>query len=467
MNWNLRTKFSISHILPILVVMPVLSLYLLYTLEDFLTVNLLQQLKYQANLTRNQAALQPQILDDPRAAQAFLSQIGQLTDARVILLSQDATILGSTRQEDVERVGQRHTDASVETALRGETAQGVGPGFVAEVAYVVLPLAHNGVTRGALRVSYEVNDIRAQFSQLQWLILGGAAISAVIGLVLGVGLAATIVRPLRQLSASAESIAAGNFRARVEANTRDEVGTLAHSFNRMAERLADAGQARDRQLASIVHELARPLTVMRAAIETLRETRDQSRDMRDTLLASLQEEFTRLERMLETLQGLHKRVLRPMQLQRAPVALERVIRSCAVNYETLARQAGIALSVEVAKNLPPLRADEDRLIQVLTNLLDNAFKFTPRDGQIRVRAERDAKGVSVRVTDTGSGIAPDELPHIFEQFYSGAKSSPPEKRGMGLGLSICREIVQAHGGEIQVESTMEQGTRFTFNLPIT
>ncbi len=110
-------------------------------------------------------------------------------------------------------------------------------------------------------------------------------------------------------------------------------------------------------------------------------------------------------------------------------------------------------------------ADEDRLIQVLTNLLDNALKFTPREGEVIVAAGEDADAIWVRVSDTGSGIAPDELPYLFQQFYRGADSRPPEKRGMGLGLTLCREIITAHGGQITAESTQGQGTRFTFTLP--
>ncbi len=467
MIWNLRSKFSLSHILPILVTMPVLSLYLLYSLEGFFTDTLLRQLEYQARLAHAQAVENPALLDNPQTAQKFMQRIAKLTDARVILLGQDATILASTRAEDADRIGQRHSDASVAQALRGEMAQGVGPGFGAEVAYVVLPLERDGVTQGALRVSYEVTDMRAQFSQLQWLVLGGVVLTAILGLALGIGLATTITRPLRQLSEGAESIAAGDYRARVNAASRDEVGVLARSFNRMAERLEEAEQTRQRQLASIVHELARPLTVMRAAVETLRELKEGDREMSETLHSSLEEEFARLERLLGTLEGLHQRALRPIRLNRSAISIERVIRAIVANYEPLARQAGIALGVQILGALPLIHADEDRLIQVLTNLIDNAFKFTPRGGQIAVHAGIQNGAVWAQVADTGTGIAPDELPHVFEQFYSGDASRPPEKRGMGLGLAICREIVKAHRGEIQVESEFGKGARFTVYLPIT
>lgn len=220
MMQSLRTRLAASHILPILVLMPVLGLYLLYSLEGFFTENLLQQLTYQAYLLRDAAERNQEFPQNPGAARDFVATIAHLTDARVVLLSQDATILASTRPEDADRIGTRHEHPSVAQALRGEMAQGVGPGFTAEVAYVVLPLRRDGGTIGALRLSYEVEYLRSRFNQLQWLVLGSVALTAILGLGLGLGLATTITRPLRQLSESAQGIAAGNYRARGRAQPR-------------------------------------------------------------------------------------------------------------------------------------------------------------------------------------------------------------------------------------------------------
>jgi two-component system sensor histidine kinase BaeS len=465
MMQSLRIRFAASHILPILLLLPVLSLYLFYALEGFFAQTLLQQLTYQARLLANQAQQQPALPVDRQAAQSFLDGAAQLTDARVVLLAKDGTILGSTRAEDAGRIGTPYMDPAVAKALRGESAQGVGPGFITEVAYVVLPLQYDGVTSGALRLSYETNDLHSEFSRLRWLVLVGVALTAILGLGIGLGFATTITRPLRQLNESVQGIAAGNYQARVAVRGQDEVATLAHNFNQMAARLEDAEQAQERQLAAIAHELARPLAGMRAAVETLHDGADADAEIRDALFGGLEEELARLERLTATLQGLHKRVLHPMQLNRAEISLERVIRACIANYEPVATQMGITLSADIPAHLPPIRADEDRIIQVLTNLLDNAFKFTPHGGNIVVQTGEDDRAMWVAVSDTGVGIAPDELPHVFQQFYRGRESRPPEKSGMGLGLAICREIVAAHGGQIRAESELGQGARFTFTLP--
>ena len=210
---------------------------------------------------------------------------------------------------------------------------------------------------------------------------------------------------------------------------------------------------------------ARPLTGMRAAVETLRDGADADTDVRDTLLAGVEGELGRLERLIKTLQSLHQRALHPIQLSRSWVDLERVIRASAANFERVSVRQGTSLALNLPPDLPKIRADDDRLIQVLTNLLDNAFKFTPRGGAVTVQARDNGANVTISVADSGVGIAPEELPHVFQQFYSGSELRPPEKRGMGLGVAICCEIVAAQRGKIEVESEEGRGARFTFSLP--
>jgi signal transduction histidine kinase len=465
MIWTLRTKLSISHSLPILIVMPILSLYLIYFLEGFFNESLLQQLTYQAQILREQSQ-RDQVISDPQTAQNFLRRIAPLTDARIVLLSHEATLLASTHPEDTPRLGQPYRDAAVAQALQGKSAQGVGQGLTTNVAYVVLPLQDQSGLYGVLRVSYEVDDLRTQIIKLQLLILGGIGVAIIIGQFIGLSLATTITRPLWRLDESAQEIAAGDYHARVQISGRDEVGTLGQNFNRMATRLQEAEQARERQLASIVHELARPLTIMRASVETLQATIESNREIRDTMLSNLEEEFARMERLLGNLRGIHRRALRSLELNYSTTTINRIIYASVASFETLAEQAGIKLQVDITEQLPWIQADEDRLIQVVTNLLDNAFKFTPRGGTIGVKAFLKKDTVWVQVADTGVGIAPDELPLLFDPFYTGGESRPLEKRGMGLGLTICHEIIRAHHGQIRVESELQKGTRITFSLPI-
>lgn len=462
---RLRTKLAIANILPILLLTPLLSLYLLYSLEGLFTQKLQQRLTQQAQLLLAQVQAQPSLVENTQVAQRFLAEVAHNTDAHVLLLAADGNILGSTRVEYKDRIGAPYSGPGITEALQGNPVQGTGPGIVSEVAYVMLPVQAAGVTRGVLRLSYEVADVRAQFQQLRWLVLGGVGVTALLGLGLGLTLAITITRPLHQLMQRIQEIAAGHYQARVAIQRQDEIGMVAQRFNQMAAQLEEGEAVRQRQLAAIVHELARPLTGMRAAVETLLDGTGDDPAIQPILLGGISEELARLERLVGALQGVDQRLLQPLQLHLSPLALGRVIQGSVGNFEAIAARLGITLSMILPTALPLITADEDRLIQVLTNLLDNALKFTPRGGQVRVEAGEAATALWVRVCDTGVGIAADERPHLFQQFYRGADSRPPEKRGMGLGLTLCREIITAHGGEIQVTSTVGQGACFTFTLP--
>jgi len=465
MRWTVRRKLVLSHTLPLLFLLPLLALYLLDALEELFNQNLLQQLEYQARILQASAQQDLQIVDTPQHAEQFLAGIAALTDARVLLIAPDTRILGSTRSEDRARIGTRYVNAAVERALDGENVTGFGPGITSEVAYVVLPLRDTTTMRGALRLSYEVEDMRAQFNQLRWTVLFGIALTGLIGLGLALGLATTIIRPLQQLTASVQKIATGDYLARVPIYSQDEVGQLAHNFNHMTTRLEEAEQMRARQLAAVTHELSRPLAGMRAALETLIDFPDADRSVHDALLNGITEEVTRFERLLETLRAVSKNAFRPPQLHWSTTPLDRIINASIANFKPIASKLGITLSVETPHYLPPLRLDEDRLIQVMTNLLDNALKFTPRGGKVAVAIGEDAQSVWVSVEDSGVGIAPEEMPNLFQQFYRGDDSRPPEKSGMGLGLAICREVIAAHGGTIRVESKPGEGSRFIFTLP--
>lgn len=466
-HWSLRTKLAISHLLPILLLTPLLSLYLLYSLEEFFNQKLLQQLFQQSQLLFDQVQSDPALVESPLVAQGFLTNLARKTDARVILFSRKGVILGSTRPEDTNRIGAFYTDIAVQRAMQGEQMSGIGLGFTTEVVYVVKPVQQDGITIGVLRLSYEVDDIRRQFGQVRQFVLGGGALTGILGLGLAIGLATTITRPLHELSERVQDIATGNYQARVGIQQQDEVGALAQRFNQMAAQLEEGEKARKRQLAAVVHELARPLTSMRAAVETLTDGAAEDTKIRSTLLRGIAGELARLERLIRTLQDVQRRELKPIRLQWTQVNLARLIRASLMNFEIIAGQLGIMLTTRIQSPLPLVQADEDRIIQVLTNLLDNALKFTEHGGAITVEAYTQNDMLEVAVVDTGSGIAPDELPHLFLQFYRGAASRPPEKQGMGLGLAICGEIITAHGGRIWAESEPGRGARFTFTLPQT
>ena len=477
---SIRARLAIASALPILLLTPLLTLYLLYTLEQMYTEKLLERLSGQATILVNQVQARPDLVDNAPAAQNFLSEIARMSDARIVLLSEDGAILASTRPDDHAWLGQHYPFPELELVRQGIHMRGSGLGLAAEVVYLTMPVRHQGDITGMLRLSYSINDIRTEFNQLRQLVLGGVGATALLAFALGLVLATTITDPIHELIGRIRKLAAGDLRARVPVQRKDELGTLAQSFNQMAARIEEAEAVRQRQLAAIVHELARPLTGMRAAVETLADGAAEDREVCNDLLSGMGEEIARLERLLGTLQTFDQRVIRPLKVQQHAMQLAPVVQASVAHFELVAAQRGVKLCNQIAADLPAVYADEDRLIQLIINLIDNALKFSSSGGKItlnayahagKAHADKAHAGqmrtgqIVVSVADTGEGIATDELPHLFQQFYRGAESRPIEKRGMGLGLAICREIVQAHGGEIWVESKLGQGTCVYFSLP--
>ncbi|MCS7207630.1 MAG: cell wall metabolism sensor histidine kinase WalK [Dehalococcoidia bacterium] len=216
-------------------------------------------------------------------------------------------------------------------------------------------------------------------------------------------------------------------------------------------------------VANVSHQLRTPLAAMRAAIETLEEGALEDPAAARSFLARLKGEVERMERLVRELLDLSRLESGQVALHLAPLPVEAVAQEVAERFAPLARQAGLTLTVEVAPHLPPVLADRDKLLQALSNLLDNALKFTPAGGKVWLRAHAQNGQVVFSVEDTGIGIAPEHLPHIFERFYKAHRT--PDDAGAGLGLAIVKHIAQVHGGSVEVESQEGRGSRFTLRLP--
>jgi two-component system sensor histidine kinase BaeS len=281
--------------------------------------------------------------------------------------------------------------------------------------------------------------------------------------VLGLTVAARVIRrvalPLGDIMEAAGRVADGDYAARVAEHGPRELRALARAFNSMAARLEKNEEQRRRLLADITHELRTPLTVIQGSLEGLLDG-VYPRD--DEHLASLLDEAHVLSRLIEDLRTLSLAEAGALVLKREPTDLAALLGETTASFRAQAEAAGVSLEMEAAPDLPLLELDPVRLREVAGNLIANALRYTPRGGCIRLECSLDKSNgdVAVSVSDTGRGIAPEELPHIFDRFYKSADS-----RGSGLGLAIAKNLVAAHGGEITAESTAGQGTTFRFTLP--
>ena len=285
------------------------------------------------------------------------------------------------------------------------------------------------------------------------------------GLVLAVTVAVTavvatrLVRPLRALTEAAQQ--PPELHVRVPVTTRDETGILAAAFNELTERRERLEAQRKAMVSDIAHELRSPLTNIRGWLEV---TRDGVVAPAPALLASLHEEALVLQRVIDDLQDLAAADAGALRLHREPVRADELLDQVAAAHRVAADTAGVTLRA-TADGAPWLDADPVRMRQALGNLVSNALRHTPAGGTVTLAARRDGDDVVLDVTDTGTGIDPEDLPHVFDRFWRAEKSRSRRTGGSGLGLPIVRHLVAAHGGTVEAASEPGTGSVFTLRLP--
>jgi signal transduction histidine kinase len=289
-----------------------------------------------------------------------------------------------------------------------------------------------------------------------------AALGAIlIAVLLGLFLARTITRPLRDLTAATSALAQGRLSQQVQVRSQDELGELTKTFNKMSADLQKANQLRRQMAADIAHDLRTPLAVITGYLEGLKDGVIKPSPKRFT---AMYDEALYLQRLVEDLRTLSLADAGELSMMIQPVQPGELVERLAASYQQQADQKAVHLTVSIEPGLPAIQADPERMQQALSNLVSNAIRYTPAGGQISLLARREGQAVWMEVKDTGSGIASDVLPHIFERFYQGDNSRQDD--GSGLGLAIARSIIELQGGEISAASAgAGAGSIFSIQMP--
>lgn len=454
----------------VLVVLPVgiLGARVMYALEDYSRMVSEQSLAGHARLVQDRVETEL-TRGDPTHLMSLCDQISRQIGARITLIGRDGkVVVDSFSGGDAELAPAAHhsrVPSGRGCMLCHAEAASVG----SQEQTVAISDATGRVT--AARISASTFDQARVASKIRRMVLATTVVAMFLAILLALRFSQQLSAPIIRMSGMASEIAEGNFQQRIEVRGRDELSRLASSFNLMADRLrttiSNIAHERDSLrefISNASHQLRTPVAAVRALVDVLREAEHDEPQVREEFLASLDEEVDRLTTRLNEILDVQKFEADLEHRRRRPIELSRVARQVLAELYPAANRRSIRISHDIPEGLIVL-GEEQQLEQVLANLLDNAIQYTPEGGAVVVTARRGYDYVSTTVADSGMGIDAEDLPRIFDRFYRGERARHTQPNGTGLGLNIVKEIVEAHGGRIRVESEPGKGARFTFTLP--
>ena len=383
------------------------------------------------------------------------------TSAQVLILDLNGKVL-------MDSIGAYHSVDTIDTIDVINAKGGKKGTWIGNVDYtdspvmaVSHPLIVEDETIGILRFVTTLKEINNIIKNIAKTLLTVGIIVILISGFVSIFLANTIVRPLEDVTKVAEKMANGQLNVRNEKRFDDEIGKLSDTLNYMAEELIKKEQLKNDFISSVSHELRTPLTSIKGWAITLKSHELRDEELLGDGLEIIEKETDRLADMVEELLDFSRFVSGRISLNKESVDIKNLIEQVGKQLKPRAEERNLDFNYYYDPQLPNIIADENRLKQVLINLLDNAFKFTLDGGQINLVCNLVEDGILIQVEDTGIGISEEDLPYIKDKFYKGKSS----KSHSGLGLSICDEIVKLHDGVMEIESELNKGTKISVFLP--
>ena len=378
--------------------------------------------------------------------QSLIVQWSNLYGRRIIITDAENVVVGDSASE---LIGQTYVDNSSGLPLRPMMFGNRQAGTL-----YVMESESPDITRASLEITAS--------SLGRYFLLGGI-LAVGVSILLTALLSRRILAPVRALTQAARRFGKGDLSSRVEYEGKDELGELAASFNSMASNLENLEKQRRIMVADIAHELRTPLSNLRGYLEAIADGVIQPDEAN---IRSLSEEANHLSRLVNELQELSLADAGALKLDIQPFDIAALLTDAVMAMQPAALSHHLTLSADIPEDLPEIPIDPYRIRQVITNLLNNAVTHTPADGLVTVTASLSQKSVIISVSDTGEGIPEEDIPYIFERFYRVDKSRNRTTGGTGLGLTIAKRLIEAHGGSISVASTFGKGTVFTVKLPL-
>lgn len=460
MKKSIKTRLVISYMMIIIITVIILEsvilsgirTYYYQNLEDILDNEIKLSLEYYSRYYSSKS-LEEIILDDSDV-------FWQHTKAQVQIFNSEGQLL-------MDSLGTYGDDtkipSDVNNAIGGETSRWIGrvEYDTEPVMSFSAPIRDRDEIIGIIRFVTSLEETNSIISKVSFLVVFmGIAVVFISGFV-SIILANSIVRPLKKVTAIAEKMADGDLEVRSDIEVKDEIGKLSETLNYMAQELIKKEELKNDFISSISHELRTPLTSIKGWAITLKSEDLEGNEIIQDGLDIIEKESDRLGLMVEDLLDFSRFVSDNMKLEKKVFPIEDTIRLMGRQLEPRANLNNIEFETDIGKDLGYISGDENRLKQVIINLLDNSFKFTDEGGTVKLLAYSKDDYLVVEVIDNGVGISDDDLPKVKERFYKGKNS----KSNTGLGLSISEEIVKMHGGKMEIFSEIDKGTTVRVKLP--
>jgi len=466
-KFTFRIRLLIGHILPILLLVPLVGLALIYLLETRLIIpTLSNEMIDQGMLVKRLTYDQPDLWGSPAKAQALLDSVDFRRPTRIGLLTPDHILLATSRPYDRELVG-KHISNLPEPNTLVDPWWAITPGDLPneQILDVVISVKQaNGQTVGLVRIYRRITDIEQSFSSMRLLVLGVLLAGLFITGVIAVFLSESVSRPLKTFTQAIANSPIEGLAPLLPEIGDSEFSDLSNSYNRLQERRQELEETRQQMLANLIHEIGRPLGSLRTALHALQTGAVNNLVLRNDLMNGMAERIDRMGRLLDNL-ALSYRSLELQDIHLQSVQINEWLESLIPLWVETARQKQLAWEIIVPEDLPVIQTDSDRLAQALSNLVNNAIKFTPAGGKIILNTCLEENKIQFKVEDNGIGISLDDQRHLFVPFYRSIHSSW-NTPGLGLGLSITKSIIESLGGQISLVSAPDQGSTFTITLPI-
>ncbi|WBW96988.1 HAMP domain-containing sensor histidine kinase [Oceanirhabdus sp. W0125-5] len=324
---------------------------------------------------------------------------------------------------------------------------------------ITFPLKKLGNIEGAMRYRININEIISAIINISIILILAGLFVIIIAFIFSSILARDILNPVRDLTLAAETISKGDFTVKVNKKSKDEIGKLCDTINMMTEEIEKSNRAKNDFISSISHELRTPLAAIRGWSELLKEDLDESDKAMG--LDIITNESIRLNTLVEQLLDFSKLQSKRVILKRDIIDLNSLITNVTSYFKKRFEEDQISLNITLANNKIEIKGDENRIKQVMINVIDNAMKFTPSEGKISVSSVVEEEYAIIKISDTGVGISEEDLKRVTEKFFKGSSS----KSGTGIGLALCKEIMELHKGEFLIDSKLGVGTEVVLKFP--